>query len=85
MEDFTDVDVQMIRAIVKDVLPKLDELDERGVQQAIYDVATNAGQESKALFKTVYRALIGKEQGPRLGSFFKIIGREDLEKILGVY
>ena len=75
----------MIRAIVKDVLPKLDELDERGVQQAIYDVATNAGQESKALFKTVYRALIGKEQGPRLGSFFKIIGREDLEKILGVY
>lgn len=84
-EDLTEVDLQMIKAIVKDVLPKLDELDERGVQQAIYDVATNAGQESKALFKTVYRVLIGKEQGPRLGSFFKIIGRETLEKILGAY
>ena len=84
-EGLSDVDVQMIKAIVSNVLPKLDELDERGVQQAIYDVATNAGQESKALFKTVYRVLIGKEQGPRLGSFFKIIGRGDLEKILGVY
>ena len=75
----------MLKAIYSDVLPRIDDLDEKGVQQAIYDVATKAGQESKALFKAVYRALIGKEQGPRIGSFFKIIGREQLEQILGVY
>ena len=85
VEGLSEVEVSMLKSICSDVLPRIDELDEKGVQQAIYDVATKAGQESKALFKVVYRALIGKEQGPRIGSFFKIIGREQLEQILGVY
>ena len=85
IDGLSEVEVFMLRAIRSDVLPKLESLDEKGVQQAIYDVATAAGQESKALFKAVYRALIGKEQGPRLGSFFKIIGRDKLEQILASY
>ena len=84
-EGLSEVEEKMLHDICADVLPKMDGLDEKGIQQAIYDVATANGQEAKALFKTVYLALIGKEQGPRLGSFFKIIGRGQLEKILSVY
>ncbi len=85
IDGLSDVELAMIKSVRSDVLPKIDSLDEKGVQQAIYDVATAAGQESKALFKAVYRVLIGKEQGPRLGSFFKIIGQAQLEQILSQY
>ncbi len=81
----SEVEEKMLKEIREQVLPKMDSLDEKGIQQAIYDVATNNGQEAKALFKTVYAALIEKDQGPRLGSFFKIIGREQLDKILAAY
>ena len=51
-------------------------------QQAIYDVATALGLDAKQLFLALYTALIGKDQGPRLGSFMRIIGKAKLEKHL---
>ena len=59
--------------------------EDKELAQKIYDVATNAGQDSKLLFHALYHALIGKDQGPRLASFFRIIGRQKLENILKVY
>ena len=38
--------------------------------------------DTKLLFTALYNALIDKDQGPRLGSFFRIIGKERLNKIL---
>ena len=43
------------------------------------------GIDAKELFTAMYNALIGKDQGPRLASFMKIIGKEKLSKILSVY
>ena len=54
-------------------------------QQAMYDIATELGLDAKALFTALYQALIAKDQGPRLASFMKIIGKEKLSKILSVY
>ena len=51
----------------------------------MYDIATEMGLESKALFTALYHALIGKDQGPRLANFMKIIGKEKLAQILSVY
>ena len=69
-----------------EVLPKLDTFQmDKECQQAMYDIATEMGLESKALFTALYQALIGKDQGPRLASFMKIIGKEKLAKILSVY
>ena len=34
---------------------------------------------------TNLQALIGKDQGPRLANFMKIIGKDELTKILSVY
>lgn len=69
-----------------EVVPKITEYEnDKACQQAMYDIATEVGIDAKELFKTLYMALIGKEQGPRLASFMKIIGRERLQKILGAY
>lgn len=84
-----DLDETMSKAVARvrdEVVPKLDTFtQDKECQQAMYDIATECGLESKALFTALYQALIGKEQGPRLGSFFRIIGKERLEKILSVY
>ena len=78
--------VQMADAVkrVKDeVLPKLSSFQtDKDCQEAIYAVATALGLDAKALFTALYQVLIGKEQGPRLGSFMRIIGQERLEKLL---
>ena len=51
----------------------------------MYDIATELGLEAKALFTALYHALINKDQGPRLASFMKIIGKDRLTEILSVY
>ena len=51
----------------------------------MYDIATELGLEAKALFAALYDALIAKDQGPRLGGFLRIIGKEKLLAILGEY
>ena len=56
-----------------------------GADGAVYAVAQECGIEPKALFNAMYQALIGKDQGPRLASFMKIIGKSRLEAILSVY
>ncbi|MBR5965851.1 MAG: lysine--tRNA ligase, partial [Treponema sp.] len=81
------LDEQMIAAVrrVRDeVVPKLDTFTlDKECQQAIYDVATDMQIEAKALFTALYQALVAKDQGPRLGSFLRIIGKEKLMQILG--
>ena len=73
-----------VRRVRDEVVPKLDTFTiDKECQQAIYDVATSMGMESKALFTALYQTLIAKDQGPRLGSFLRIIGKEKLQKILG--
>ncbi len=79
----------MLKAVLRvrnEVVPKVGTYGtDRECQQAMYDIATEIGLDSKALFTAMYQALINKDQGPRLASFMGIIGREKLEKILSVY
>lgn len=75
-----------IRAVRDEVAPHLSDFScDKDCQQALYDVATKCGLDAKALFCALYSALIGKSQGPRLGSFLRIIGSERLQKILKDY
>ena len=79
----------MLKSVVRvryEVLPKVGSYAlDKECQQAMYDIATELGIEPKALFTALYHALIGKDQGPRLANFMKIIGKEKLQKILSVY
>jgi lysyl-tRNA synthetase class 1 len=59
--------------------------DEKTFSTRVYDAAREAGLESSELFPAVYRALIGKEKGPRLVSFLYAIGPEKVAALLGRY
>ena len=74
--------VARIHDLVED---RLNELDEKQLQQELYDLAREVGIESKAMFLAVYRVLTGRERGPRLAGFLKIIGRERCLEILRRY
>ena len=41
--------------------------------------------DAKEFYKVMYQALVGKDQGPRLASFLKIIGRAKLQEVLVNY
>jgi lysyl-tRNA synthetase class 1 len=59
--------------------------DDKSCAEAIYQVASDHGMEGKTLFQAAYRALIGKNQGPRLASFLRSIGKDRLLGILAEY
>ncbi len=68
---------------VRDFAEKLEpSMSADEIQALIYDVAKGNTVAPASLFKAVYLALIGKEKGPRLGPFIKIIGVEEAKKLL---
>ena len=84
--DLSAAEANAVRAIRDEVLPVMDECAaDKDLQQKVYDVATANGMEAKSLFTVMYRVLVNKDQGPRLASFMRIIGREKLAQILSAY
>ncbi len=60
-------------------------LDESAMAERIYAIAQENGLEPKDFFKLAYRALLGKERGPRLAGFVLGIGPERISRILAGY
>ncbi|MCQ2613745.1 MAG: lysine--tRNA ligase [Treponemataceae bacterium] len=88
--DYTKADLEggkleAVKKLYAEVVPQVDSMEEKPLSQLIYDVAASCGIEPKELFTAVYQALIGKDAGPRLASFMKIIGKDRLSKILATY
>lgn len=78
--------LKAVRRVRDEVVPRLETFStDKECQQAMYDIATELGLEAKALFAALYDALIAKDQGPRLGGFLRIIGKEKLLALLGEY
>ena len=85
-EDITGDMLTAVQRVRDEVVPRVGSFEtDKECQQAMYDIATGLGLEAKALFTALYHALINKDQGPRLASFMKIIGKEKLAEILKVY
>jgi lysyl-tRNA synthetase class 1 len=53
--------------------------------EGMYAIAAKHGLDTKAFFRAVYQALVGKDQGPRLASFLESIGKERIGQILSAY
>ena len=83
--DFAETERRALRLLAAEVREKLAGHDEKSLAEAIYRIAGEAGLEPKELFKVVYRALIEKDQGPRLAGFLLILGRERVLELLGKY
>jgi lysyl-tRNA synthetase class 1 len=49
------------------------------IQTEIYEIGKRSGFEAdlRGWFKALYEVLLGQEQGPRMGSFIALYGREE--------
>ncbi len=65
-----------------EIAAKLDQYDEKELSEAVYEIAGNSGLEPKTVFAATYRALIGKEKGPRLAGFMLTAGKEKITRAL---
>jgi lysyl-tRNA synthetase class 1 len=84
--ELSDADRAAVRELRDSVIAKIDQFDSDSTcAQAIYDAAERLGMDGKALFRVAYKALIGKEQGPRLASFLRSIEKKRLTEILSSY
>ena len=83
--DATEAEINAIRDLSKYVSAFLDSSSEKEFSQYIYKAAEDNGFENGDFFKVVYKALIGKERGPKLAQFMKIVGKERLLDILSLY
>lgn len=56
--------------------------DDKELQSRIFDIAREHNVDTKKFFQLLYRILVGKDSGPRLGPFIVAVGRERVSKIL---
>lgn len=70
---------EVVRKFVSALKGGMSELD---VHNLVYHIAKEEGVKSDDLFKTVYRALIGKDNGPRMGKFIVSIGIDEVKRML---
>ena len=54
----------------------------RDIHNLVYDVARGRGIEPPSFFKALYKSLISKDYGPRLGRLIKSLGIENVKKKL---
>ncbi|MDR0473930.1 MAG: lysine--tRNA ligase [Treponema sp.] len=84
--NISDTEKNAVRSLRDKVIANIETYaDDKACAAAIYQIAEEAGLEGKELFRVVYQALIGKDQGPRLASFLRSISKERLLKILEKY
>ncbi|TFG34704.1 lysine--tRNA ligase [Candidatus Thorarchaeota archaeon] len=53
-----------------------ESLDDDGIQTSIFDIAREVGIKPKRAFLTLYRVLLSRNSGPRLGPFLNLLGNE---------
>jgi lysyl-tRNA synthetase class 1 len=52
------------------------------IQRVVYKIGRESGIELKEWFKLLYQSLLGQNEGPRMGSFFKLYGLENSMKLI---
>ncbi len=54
------------------------------IQNEVYEAGKRhfAKEELRQWFKTLYEVLLGSEQGPRMGAFIKLYGRDNVVKLI---
>ena len=71
----TEQEVAIVNAVLVE-LKKANTLDE--YQSVAFNAAKKNDWKPREVFPVVYRVLLGKSQGPRLGPYIALIGKEDV-------
>ena len=67
------------------VKEQMQQLSEKEFSTAMYDILKEIELESSDFFPAVYKAIIGKEKGPRLIGFLYTLGAEKVANLLAQY
>jgi lysyl-tRNA synthetase class 1 len=61
----------------------MHELSAEEIQNVIYDIGNEFSKDNlREFFKTLYKLLLGQNDGPRLGSFIKLFGIQNFQKLI---
>jgi lysyl-tRNA synthetase class 1 len=60
----------------------VSEPDENTLQSMVFDISREQGAQAKDFFSAIYQVLLGQEQGPRFGSFAKLVGIERVVELI---
>ena len=85
LQELSENEANAIRDLSSYVRENLDKLSEKEFSTYIYKAAEDNGLETPDFFRAVYLVLIGKEKGPKLASFLKACGSENIVPILERY
>lgn len=80
--DFSDAEKAYLKSLADKISNAPEDADGDWFHKAIYEFKTTNNLEPQQLFNPLYRALIGKESGPRAGWFLSILPRDWLLKRL---
>lgn len=73
--------IQALRELLDEV--DLETVEEKALTNLIWEkIIKGTGSDSKDAFQTIYRVLMNRDQGPRLPSFLKEIGKERLLELI---
>ncbi len=75
------------KVILNKIIELLNNLPEAStpeeIQNGIYAIGMDAGYENlREYFKDLYQILLGQEEGPRLGSFIALFGKENMKDLI---
>ena len=70
----TDTDRKFLKKFVE--VLKGDPLDDEELQGKVFATAREVGLKDKRAFVVLYRILISRKSGPRLGGFLNLLGNE---------
>jgi len=79
---FSEEDKQLLNHLAQKIEQAPDDADGEWFHKAVYELKENMGLQPQQIFKPLYRALIGKDSGPRAGWFLSILPRDWLVKRL---
>lgn len=79
---FNDIQKKFLTGLADKISKASEDVDGDWFHKAIYEFKDSSGLEPKELFQTLYRAIIGKDSGPRAGWFLSILPRDWLVKRL---
>lgn len=74
--EFTEQEQEFLKRLGERVAIAPQDADGSWFHNAIYELKDETGMSPKDMFTTLYRALIGKQSGPRAGWFLSILPRD---------
>jgi lysyl-tRNA synthetase class 1 len=75
-DDFNEAEKQYMSDLADKIAEAPEDADGDWFHKAIYEFKDSSGMVPKELFRTLYRALIGTDSGPRAGWFLSILPRD---------